>query len=142
MNGTTTKVSSTMTYGSEDHTSNGEVFLKASDPEDSTAADASARTVDLILYSLSSVVQREQTPWTGNRRNETGSTRVPHSESFVVYSGFADPEMTTHFRSTTSYSHQHHYYYYTHTSLPPSSLHHHPPLWSLLITAEKQRIRY
>jgi hypothetical protein len=49
MNGTTTEVSSTMTYGPEDHTSNGEVFLKASEPEDSTAADASARTVNLML---------------------------------------------------------------------------------------------
>ena len=49
MDGTTTKVSSTMTYGSEDHTRSGEVFLKASEPEDSTAADASAKTVGLML---------------------------------------------------------------------------------------------
>jgi hypothetical protein len=38
-----------MTHGSDDQTSSGEVFLNANDPDDKTAADASARTADLMV---------------------------------------------------------------------------------------------
>jgi hypothetical protein len=38
-----------VTHGSDDHTSKGDVFLNASELDDSTAADASASIVVFIL---------------------------------------------------------------------------------------------
>jgi hypothetical protein len=40
------------THGSEDHSSKGEVFLKASVLDDSNVADASASSVDLIALMV------------------------------------------------------------------------------------------